>query len=228
MKQLTINLQTLFSLEPTQAVKYLESLGYKITWNWQQQFEAIRQHAFTVAKVTKADILLIFKQSLEKALKEGITYQDWKKSIDSLLMQKGYIKREDGSAWRKDVIFRTNLQTAYQAGRYQEMKTAVEDLPYWQYISVLDTRTRPNHAALNGKVFRADDPFWKTHYPPNGYNCRCRVRALTKEQVQQMGLKISYGSQIKIEPDPGFSINPSETWSPDLRQYPKEIRKDLK
>lgn len=228
MKSLTINLEVLFSLEPTQAIKYLESMGYKITWNWQTQLEAIRQHAFTVAKVTKADILMMFKESLEKALKEGVAYQDWKKSIDQLLEQKGYRTREDGTAWRKDVIFRTNLQSAYQSGRYHEMKEASEELPYWQYIAIMDSRTRPNHAALNGKVFRADDPFWKTHYPPNGYNCRCRVRALSSEQVRQMGLTVSYGSQVKTEPDPGFSVNPAETWSPDLREYPKELRKDLK
>ncbi|QLH52753.1 MAG: Phage (Mu-like) virion morphogenesis protein [Candidatus Kapaibacterium sp.] len=228
MKEITLNLQTLFSLEPEKAIKYLESLGYTITWNWQQQLNAIRKHAFTIAKVTKADILMIFKNSLEKALKEGMTYQDWKKSIDTILAQKGYTKREDGTAWRKDVIYRTNLQSAYQAGRYLEMKETIDDMPYWQYIAVLDSRTRPSHAALNGKVLRADDPFWKTHYPPNGYNCRCRVRPLTAEQVKQMGLKVYSGSELKIQPDPGFEINPAETWSPDLREYPKELRKELK
>lgn len=228
MKEITINLELLFSLEPSQAIKYLESLGYKITWDWQAQLETIRKHCFTVAKVTKADILILLKNSLENALKKGISYNDWKKQIDTELAQKGYEKREDGTAWRKDVIFRTNLQTAYQAGRYAEMKQAKDEVPYWQYIAVMDNRTRPNHAALNGKVFRADDPFWKTHYPPNGYNCRCRVRALTEEEFQRMGLTLSYGTQITTEPDPGFSINPAETWSPDLREYPVELRKQLK
>ncbi|ROL55643.1 phage head morphogenesis protein [Bacteroidetes/Chlorobi group bacterium Naka2016] len=228
MKEVTINLKTLFTLEPTQGVKYLESLGYKITWDWKKQLEAIQNHAFTVAKVTKADILVMFKESLEKAIKEGTTYDDWKKSIDLLLVQKGYAKREDGTAWRKDVIFRTNLQTAYQAGRYVEMKEASENLPYWQYIAVMDSRTRPDHAALNRKILRADDPFWKTHYPPNGYNCRCRVRALTESQVRQMGAKVYSGSQLKMEPDPGFAINPAENWTPDLREYPPDLRRELR
>ena len=108
------------------------------------------------------------------------------------------------------------------------MKNA-KSAPYWQYVAVMDVRTRPSHAELNGKVFRADDPFWKTHYPPNGYNCRCRVRALTEEQVQSMGLRVSSGSDFKnINPDPGFETNPADWWQPDLRNYPKELRGELK
>lgn len=228
MKQLIINFQTLFSLEPEKAIKYLESLGYQITWSWTEQLKAIRQQAFTIAKVTKADILMIFKKSLEKALQEGTSFNDWKKDITRLLSQKGYITREDGTAWRKDVIYRTNIQSAYQAGRYAEMKQSIDNLPYWQYIAVMDIRTRPSHAALHGKVLRADDPFWKTNYPPNGYNCRCRVRALTEDQVREMGLRIYTGSQLKFEPDKGFDFNPAENWSPDLREYPPELRKELK
>jgi len=227
-QRVTISLQTLFTLSPDKAVKYLESMGYKITWNWREQLKAIQQHAFTVAKVTKADVLIAIKDALVKALDEGMTYNDWKKQIDVVLQQKGYQQRDDGSAWRKDTIFRTNLQSAYQAGRYEEMKNA-KSAPYWQYVAVMDVRTRPSHAELNGKVFRADDPFWKTHYPPNGYNCRCRVRALTEEQVQSMGLQVSSGSDFKnINPDPGFETNPADWWQPDLRNYPKELRGELK
>ena len=39
------------------------------------------------------------------------------------------------------------------------------------------------------------DPFWDTFYPPNGWNCRCRVRALTERQVMSRGLKVEDGAQ---------------------------------
>ena len=51
--------------------------------------------------------------------------------------------------------------------------------PYSRYIAIEDQKSRPSHAALNGKVFKKDDPLWDTHYPPNGFGCRCRVEGVT-------------------------------------------------
>lgn len=101
----------------------------------------------------------------------------------------------------------------------------------------MDSRTRPEHAMLNGKVFRIDDPFWNTHYPPLGFRCRCRTRALTEKQVSDRGLTIDTGKDAivwedrligksditrpvagyidpitgrKIFTDPGWSSNPGK------------------
>jgi uncharacterized protein with gpF-like domain len=43
---------------------------------------------------------------------------------------------------------------------------------------VMDDRTRPTHAALNGLILPANHSFWTDHYPPIGFNCRCSVTAL--------------------------------------------------
>ncbi|HEP9359748.1 TPA: minor capsid protein, partial [Pseudomonas aeruginosa] len=52
----------------------------------------------------------------------------------------------------------------------------------------MDGKTRPSHAALNGVVYRHDDPVWSSIYPPNGFNCRCRVTAISESGMKRRGL----------------------------------------
>ena len=61
----------------------------------------------------------------------------------------------------------------------------------------MDGRTRPSHAALNGKIWRKDNPVWSVISPPNGFNCRCRTRALTPGQMKREGLLESESPAIE-------------------------------
>jgi len=143
-----------------------------------------------------------------------------------------------GTPWRLKTIYRTNIQTAYMAGRYKEQINNIENRPYFQYVAVMDRRTRPSHAMLNGRVFRYDDEFWNSFYPPNGWGCRCRVRSLSEDNIKDRKLDVDYskdhlteelrviskrtGEQKpvavytdsltghKISPDAGWSYNPGK------------------
>ena len=54
----------------------------------------------------------------------------------------------------------------------------------------MDGRTRRAHAALHNKVFPIDSPAWQFIAPPNGFNCRCTVRALSEYNIRQKGLHV--------------------------------------
>lgn len=51
-----------------------------------------------------------------------------------------------------------------------------------QYRTANDDKVRPQHAALHGVTLPISDPFWKTYYPPNGWNCRCTVVQVRKSK----------------------------------------------
>ena len=93
-----------------------------------------------------------------------------------------------GSMYRLKNIYRVNMQTAYMTGRYQTQLDNVDNRPYWEYVAVMDSSTRPEHAMLNGLVFRYDDPFWNAFYPPNGWNCRCRVVARSQKNLDALDI----------------------------------------
>jgi SPP1 gp7 family putative phage head morphogenesis protein len=161
---------------------------------WQQA----HNRAFTVAKVMKEDILKDIKGMVQRSIDEGLTVQQFKKELTPRLQAKGWwgkqlIDGEEvqlGSPYRLNTIYRTNINVGYSVGRYQELEEQKDFAPYWQYVAVMDANTRPEHAALNGMVFKADDPFWDSFYPPNDFGCRCMVRNYTADQLKDKKLNI--------------------------------------
>ncbi len=79
------------------------------------------------------------------------------------------------------------LSSAYHAAEYQRLQQVSDIYQYYKYMTRHDERVRPAHASLHGKIFRYNDPIWKSVYPPNGWNCRCYVTPLTLEEMQAEG-----------------------------------------
>ena len=210
-----VDLSAVFGLPPEKAIEYFQGKGYTLTWGWQDMWQEAHAKAFTVAKVMRTDILNDIRGALDEALNNGITLRDFEKKLTPVLQAKGWWGKTEhvntltgeistaqlGSPRRLKTIYQTNLQTAYMAGRYKGMMENVGSHPYWQYVAVIDRRTRPMHRAMNGSIFRADDAFWDSHYPPNGLNCRCRVSAVSAYEVKRDGLQVqsSEGRMIDQE-----------------------------
>lgn len=201
------HLRAAMNLAPKDAVAFFRSKGYAITDQWQEMEGAAHAKAFTVAKAMRMDVLEDIRALVDEALAEGITEREFINWLAPALKKKGWWGKETwkdglggdrevqlGSAHRLKTIYRANVASAYMAGRYRRQLAAVNERPYWMYVAVMDSRTRPSHSALNGKVFRWDDPIWQYIYPPNGWGCRCIVRNLTERQVQSMGLTVERGT----------------------------------
>lgn len=206
-----LDMRALLRMEPKLAVDYLNAKGYAITWNWQEALEDAHARAFTVAKVTRMDILETIRTATVEAIEKGIPEREYINNLRPKLEALGWwgkIKVSNtngteqtiqlGSPRRLQTILRTNKITAYHAARYAEQMANADEQPYWQYLAIKDSRTRASHLALHEKVYRYDDPIWDVMYPPNGWNCRCRVRALSQRRLDKMGLEVSQsGGRIK-------------------------------
>lgn len=53
-----------------------------------------------------------------------------------------------------------------------------------QYRTAGDDRVREAHAALDGVTLPPSDDFWKSYLPPNGWNCRCNVVQVLREDYK--------------------------------------------
>ncbi|HGP4534249.1 TPA: phage minor head protein [Neisseria meningitidis] len=189
------------SLPPKKAIEWLESK--KVTAESYRNLTASEiAKVYTIARMTDLDMLNDIKTSMVESAKSGQSFDDWRKGILNLLGNKGWLHPNGhngkdiidpatgevfGSPRRLETIYRTNMQTAYNAGQYQGYMANIDARPYWMYDAVGDSRTRLAHSAIDGLVYRYDDPFWATFYPPNGYNCRCSVIALSERDVERQG-----------------------------------------
>ena len=197
------DLKAVFGLEPAKAIAYFKFKGYAVTWNWQDMLDQAHDQAFTVAKAMRLDLLSDIRAALETALQDGQTLKQFIAGMQPTLEAQGWwgqqvIVDSDGvgelvqlgSPRRLKTIYQTNLQSAYMAGRKADMEQTTDTHPYWMYVAILDGKTRPSHRALHGQVFRHDDPIWSAIFPPNGFNCRCRVVAMTEAAVKRRGLTV--------------------------------------
>lgn len=171
----TPNLAHAFSLAPENAVKYFENLGYQVSANWREAAAAARSQAFSVAGAMSLDILQDVRGEIQKALNKGTPLGEFQKDVTAMMERKGWSSTLVGAGrlapWHLETIYRTNMQSAFMAGQYKENIENAADRPWWKYQAVMDARTRPAHAKLNGRIYRFDDPFWQKFYPPNGYSC---------------------------------------------------------
>ena len=234
---MTADLFAVFGLPPKEAVAWFEAKGYRITWDWHEMRDEAHALAFTVAKAARLDILQDIRAGVEAALKEGRTERMFIRDLTPLLQKKGWWGKahdpetgevlldakgrriRQGSPWRLSTIYRTNLQSAYMAGRWKAAVAAKATHPYLQYVAVMDARTRPTHAAMNGRVFAVDDPIWHTHHPPNGFNCRCRTRPMTRRALEREGLALSSSEGRLSQIERPVSLRDPEAGSATVTVY---------
>jgi len=172
---------------------------------------AARKKAFTVADGANRQVRDHIKQLLDHSLSEGLTLKDFQEGAADVLDNAGIAPREP---WYWETVYRTNMQTSYQAGRWQQMTDpeVVSERPYIRYVSALLPTTRPSHREKHGLIYPADDPFWSTWYPPNGFNCYCSAQSISESLLKRRGWTVSEQRSFQYpEPDSGFATNAGRT-----------------
>ena len=169
-----------------------------------------RMKAFSVAGLSSVSQLRQVLDSLNAVMRSGGSMAEWKKMV------------RDGKVplalpnHRLDTIFRTNVLGSYARGRAQQHEETKDALPFLMYSAIDDDRVRPTHKALDRHIARYEDPFWRTHTPPLGYNCRCKLIQLTESQARARGWNPEAETPAPdVEADPG--------WNYDKREGLKEL-----
>lgn len=205
-----------------EAIDFFRAKTRLPTRAWTDIWEGMHSQAFVVAGAMRDELLADFQGAIARALEQGTTLAEFRRDFDAIVERHGWSYR-GSRGWRSRVIYDTNLRTARAAGRWAQIERTQASRPYLRYVAVLDSRTRPEHRAWHGTVLPVDDPWWRTHYPPNGWNCRCTVQTLSRRDLDRYGYQVSEaaapsptvarqvaGRTIRVPEgiDPGFAYNP--------------------
>lgn len=206
--------------------------------------------AFTVAKVSQLDVLNDIFKAIEDFKSSGKSVKEFRDGLIPLLQKKGWWGKHEvidpvtgkkkiiqlGSESRLNLILRTNIRVAQQQARFKQQMKASSSRPYLEFQQQDRPSKRKSHAKLDGKIFRADDPEIHRIYPPNGFECNCKMRSLSERQFLNLGGKVErVGDVLKDlkldsevsqdEIDAMDSFDPRGTdFEKDMKKYSSELR----
>lgn len=240
-----------FTNDPSpEALRYFRNKGLRPSFNWAEVWAEEHAHAFTVAKATELDLLATIRNAVDDALAKGQTFEDFSKALTPKLQRFGWWGRQFvldpetgeevlaqlGSPARLKLIYNANIRTAHAAGQWDRAQRTKAVLPFFIYIETVSREPREEHLAQVGTIAPVDDPYWETWFPPNGYNCKCSVRQITRSEAEQRGWnkdqvippwptkpyrnkRTGTVDEIPVGIDPGWHRNPARTRFVVLDEY---------
>lgn len=201
-----------------EAIDFLRQKVRLPTNSWTDIWEGAHARAFVIAGTTQDALIADFHNAVTGALANGTTLATFRKDFDRIVAAHGW-SHNGGAGWRSGVIYNTNLRMARAAGQWEQIQRQAQARPFLRYSAVMDSRTRPEHAAWHGTVLPADDPWWRTHYPPNDWGCRCGVEQWSARDLERHGFEVSAAApEIQME---ARSVNTPD--GPVVIEVPKGI-----
>ncbi|MEO0442814.1 MAG: phage minor head protein [Pseudomonadota bacterium] len=185
---------------PEDALEWFGSKKLKPQFDHRDVYREEHAYAFVVAKVMEMDVLQTIYDRLNESLAKGGNFQQFKKEIVPELQKLGWWGQQEmtdpldnkqrlvqlGSPKRLRKIYRVNMRTARAAGQWQRIERTRKSHPYLLYELGPSKEHREQHVRWAGIILPSTDLWWQTHYPPNGWGCKCRVRQVSKREYERL------------------------------------------
>jgi len=187
----------LFGQQPTiprltflEAVRDLTSRAPLEGFNWRQVAEIYQtRQGFALARSADVALTERVQKTIERFMRRGIQLRNAEKIIAEM---GGF------TTAYAETVYRTNLSTAYSAGRFDQASDpeVAAVIGAFEYVTAKDSDVRrarkedagENHLAAEGFIAATTDEIWDTTAPPSGYSCRCTLRMVPREELKRRNL----------------------------------------
>jgi SPP1 gp7 family putative phage head morphogenesis protein len=238
---------SLGAITPEDAVSAFAARGLlRPSFRWQEVWQAEHARAFAVAGVMRLDVLQLIRTEVETAVREGTDLNTFRTAVREQLVKKGFwgnveitdprtgeVRTTRFDNRRLALIYDVNLRQSHAAGRWARIQRG--RMPYVVYRTMRDERVRASHKPWDNLVLPKEDPWWDTHFPPNGWRCRCNAFAIDEaglakleaagrapggtpvkrtapetQWVEFVNRETGQTEQVPRGIDPGFAYNPGK------------------
>jgi len=165
------------------ALEFLESKEIVTALEFRELAAADRSRVFSAPGVDDRDLLARLKRSVRESTAKGESLREFRQRIgDDFALDRA----------QTETLYRTNTHQAYIEGQEETLsKPHVEEqFPFVLYAATSDTRVRPEHDAMDGKVARRGSPLHQEMLRLlHEWNCRCTLIALSREDAEAHGFR---------------------------------------
>lgn len=201
-----------------EALEYLRDRLQLTDADWLDILNASTDRADQIVESTASGMRKDMLGAIAAIFEAGGTARDFRDQYDAITRRHGWKTDDHKAGWHSDLIWRMEVFGARAAGRWQQamdLHKAAPQMGYcFRYVTADDHRVRPNHAKWHGVILPVDHPFWITHFPPNGFNCRCLPQIVSKVTLARYKWRITPDDdkRLLVPPDPGFDNNVGMAW----------------
>lgn len=206
-----------FNLPFQEASSFFRSKLNIPTDKWDDLWRDQHARGFMSAGAVKAELLADLRGAVQKSIDGGMNLKEFQSRFDEIVKTHGW-SYKGGRNWRSELIWDTNVTTAYQAGRWQQFEAGRAE--YLTYMHADGVRyPRPLHVSWNGITLPIGDPWIETHYPPNGWKCHCRMtRADRGDWAKAKAAGQGEAPDSPIDPKTGAPIGIDKGWDYNVGQ----------
>lgn len=194
---------------PPEVLNYFGDKGLRPAFSWQDVWGEEHAYAFTVAKATELELLTAYKRTIGEALAKGQGFETWRTGMMAELHRLGWAGprtvTDPTGKWgpaevdftdprRLRTTFWSNMNAARSAGQWERAQRTKAALPFALYVRTASSDPRKEHLGWIGTILPIDHAWWRTHWPPNGWGCKCSVRMITGRERDRL---------LAAEPKPG-------------------------
>lgn len=224
------------AISPEDAIAAFQARGLlRPSFRWQEVWQAEHARAFAVAGVMRLDVLADIRAAVDDAVARGTDLRDFKAALQEKLLARGWwgrmeitdprsgeIRTTTFNAQRLELIYDVNLRQSHAAGRWARIQRS-RVFTHIVYRTMRDEKVRASHRPWDNVVLPKDHPWWDTHYPPNGWRCRCTAYGIDAAGIKQLQASAPRDAPVRTEAPPTTNVEFTNRVTGQVEQVPRGI-----